>query len=153
EYSMIGYASGGVRQPSTAHDRRLSEINAALAKSILVWGNATKKAADNKKVNDITGLTAELAADRAGFFARDGRVASFDLLESMRTGKIKLAGLKDEELPAEMQKMTLKERRDYLDKVARKRVELYREAVDLDKKRGVLLNKELAKTKDRFDTA
>ena len=51
-------------------------------------------------------------------------------------GKVKLEDIKKEELPDELQKMTLAEQKEYLDKLDKKRDELRKEAMELDKKRN-----------------
>ena len=61
-------------------------------------------------------------------------------------------GLRPEELPAEMRKMTIKERREHLDKVGENRAKLLREAAALDRQRGAYIAKELQKNKDSFDS-
>ena len=63
--------------------------------------------------------------------------------------------LKDEELPREMQKMTPKERKEHLEKVEKRRDELRKKALELDKKRSSFIEEKLARDskagKDGFD--
>jgi len=79
-------------------------------------------------------------------------VASFDLLDNIRSGKVKLEGVKNEELPPDMQKMNAKERRDHLEKVLQQRGKLLREASELDRQRMTVIQKELARNKESFDS-
>jgi hypothetical protein len=137
----------GTAFTNTPFDRRLSEINGELARSLLIWGPATKRDADTRKAREAGALTITAAADRAGYFAKKGRTASYDLLDAIRTGQVKLESVKAEELPGELQKLDIKDRREYVDKIARRRAELRREAAELDKKRMAFLTTELAKNK------
>jgi hypothetical protein len=160
-WKEIASGAGGVfmqiQQPanakihSTSYDRRLREINAELAKSILVWGTGTKRDADAKKVRETSGLTDAVAADRVSYFVKQGRIATYDLLESMRFGKVRYDGLKGDDLPGELQKLEAKERREYLLKVSRTRAGLVREARELERKRNAELAREVAKDKGGFD--
>lgn len=143
---------GGVRGISSPYDKRLSEINAELVRSTLLYGDPRKREVEAKKVQATLALPIEVAADRVGYLAKEGKVARFDLLDVIRGGKIKLETIKTEELPADMQKMTLKERRDHLSRIASQRSKLLREANELDRQRSGFISKELAKNKDSFDS-
>lgn len=143
---------GGVASMNTPFDRRLSEINTELTRTVLVFGDSRKREADTKKAQLALALPTEVAADRAGYLAKEGKVARYDLLDTIRAGKIKLETLRPEELPAEMQKMTPRERREHLDKVAQLRMRLLREASDLDRQRSTHIIRELARNRDSFDS-
>ncbi len=143
--------TGGTRSFTTPQDRRLAEINAALVKSILVYGDAVKRDASKRKAEAARTMPEESAAERASFSAKEGRVAVYDLLDNVRLGQVKLASLKAEELPDELRGLDAKERGDFLDKVASERGKLIREAADLDRARMAYIAKEIAKNKDSFD--
>jgi Mg-chelatase subunit ChlD len=149
-YAAIPQA-GGIVTLATPHDRRLAEINTELAKTILVWGSATKKAADRKKASEAVSMPAHMAADRICSYCKEGKTATYDLLDSIRAGLVRLESMKADDLPTEMQKMSLKERRDHLDKISRDRSKLIKEAQDLDRKRNQAIADLLAKNKASFD--
>jgi Mg-chelatase subunit ChlD len=144
--------AGGIRGVNTPFDKRLGEINTELTRGVLVYGDSAKRDADAKRAQMALSLPLEVAADRAGYLAKEGKVARYDLLDTIRLGKVKLETLRAEELPPEMQKMTLKERREHLDKVGQHRAKLLREASDLDRQRGAFIAKELERNKDSFDS-
>lgn len=83
------------------------------------------------------------AADRAGYCAKTGKVAALDLVDGIKEGKVTLEDLKTDQLPDEMQKMTLAERKEYLAKVERDRAKLRAEALELDRQRSDFINQEL----------
>lgn len=142
---------GGARGVATPHDRRLGEINAELTRTTLLFGDKRKRELDGKKVEIALALPAEVAADRAGYLAKEGKMARYDLLEALRAGTVKLEGLPAEELPAELQSRAPAERRDHLDRVTRQRATLLREARELDRQRGLHITRELTRNKDSFD--
>jgi Mg-chelatase subunit ChlD len=147
---------GGVVAIATPFDKRLSEINAQLAKTTLTYGTREERALGEAKKEVALSLAAPAAADRAAFSSKLGRAASYDLVDSLREGKVKLEEIKQEELPPELKKLTLKERKGYLEQLQQQRSELNKETIELDKKRADFIAKKLSeeqgKGKDSFDT-
>jgi Mg-chelatase subunit ChlD len=147
---------GGVEKPiDTPHDKRLAAINRELAETTLVYGSKDEMKDGDKKKSVAKTLPTSEAAERAAFSGKSGRGTSYDLLQAVKEKKVDLAKLKDEELPAELRKLkTQKEREEYIQKLDKRRTELNKEAVDLDRKRAEYLKKESAKKgkkKDGFD--
>jgi Mg-chelatase subunit ChlD len=186
--------NGGVQTVSTPYDARLAEINAAMAKTNVVYGDAgTRAAATARQESVCLGLPAgaptgggtgslmfapvmtsptmtwavpaapcmagcapmpcaapappaglvAAAADRAGYCAKTGKVAALDLLDAIKEGKVKLEDVKTAELPEEMQKLNLAQRKTYLAKVETDRAKLRTEALELDRQRTEYINREL----------
>jgi Mg-chelatase subunit ChlD len=157
-YAQIAQ-TGGVVAVATPYDKDLAEINTELARTTLVYGRGEMRAAGAAKARAAEALPEAAAADRAGYAAKDGKAAAYDLLDAVKSGKVKLAEIKKEELPEQMRKMDAKERQEYLDKLDKRRTELSKKALELDKKRGEYIKEELAKRakekgkdpKDSFD--
>ncbi len=144
--------SGGVIAIATPFDKELADINGELARTTLVYGRRDMKEAGEAKRLSAATLPAPAAADRAAFGAKSGKAAAYDLLDAVKSGKVKLEEVKKEELPDVMQKMTLKEQKEYLDKLDKRRTELNKKALELDKKRSEYIKQELAKKKDGKDS-
>jgi Mg-chelatase subunit ChlD len=146
---------GGVVAVATPHDARLAEINAQLARSTVVFGDDAKRERDLRKADEAAKLPAPAAADRAGFAGKEGKAASYDLLDAVKNKRVKLEDLKEDQLPAELKKLTLEERKTHLEKLDKQRTALQKEAVELDKKRSEFIQKKLAEDKkggkDSFD--
>jgi Mg-chelatase subunit ChlD len=157
-YAQIAQ-EGGVVAVATPFDKELAAINTELARSTLAFGNRATMAAGAAKARAAETLPEAAAADRAGYAAKDGKAAAYDLLDAIKSGKVKLDELKKEELPEPMRKMDAKERKEYLDKLDKRRAELNKKALELDKKRGEYIKEELTKRakdkgkdgKDSFD--
>ncbi|MFO0841076.1 MAG: vWA domain-containing protein [Gemmataceae bacterium] len=143
---------GGVRGVSTPFDRRLADINAELTRGTIVYGDARKRDADAKKVQAALALPSEIAADRAGYLAKEGKVARYDLLDMARSGVVDLDKVRADDLPEALRRMSPKERREHLEKVGQARAKLLREAHDLDRHRSATITKELERNKDSFDS-
>jgi Mg-chelatase subunit ChlD len=148
--------AGGVVAVATPYDGRLAEINTALARSTVVYGRGGARAEGKRKLDEAEALPRAAAADRAGFAGKSGKAASYDLIDAIKAKKVDLKKIKDEELPDELRKLkTVKEREEYLKKLEKKRDELNKEAVALDKKRSDYIAAELKKKgtgKDSFDS-
>jgi Mg-chelatase subunit ChlD len=145
-------ADGGVVAVATPFDKRLGEINTELAKSTLTYGEGKGRGDSEAKKDDarrLAGAAPGVAADRAATLAKNKRVAAYDLIDNINAGKVKLEDLKKEQLPEEMQKMTPAEQKDFLAKMAKRRAELSKEALDLDKKRGDFIAQKRAENKTR----
>jgi Mg-chelatase subunit ChlD len=151
--------SGGVVAIATPYDKELAEINGELARSTVAYGGVEMRRLGEMKKAEAEALPLAAAADRAGFAGKSGKAATYDLLDSIKSGKVKLEDLKRDELPEEMRKMDPKQQKEYLDKLEKRRAELNKKAVELDKKRGEYIKEELAKrakkdgkdAKDSFD--
>jgi Mg-chelatase subunit ChlD len=152
-YAQIAQ-EGGVVAIATPYDKELAAINGSLVRSVLAYGKGGEKKETEAKAERVLALAPASAADRGAFAAKAGRVGTYDLLDAIKAGKVKLEDLKPEELPEEMKKMTPKERKAFLEKVEKQREQLRARALELDKKRSDYIQKELAKNKkgkDGFD--
>lgn len=149
--------SGGVEVVSTPYDKRLAEINTAMARSTVVYGTGDKRADGESAIRELSTLPAAPAADRAAFAGRSGRTGTHDLIDAVKSKKVKLEELKDSELPDDLKKLkTVEERKAYLSKIEKQRDELSQEAVKLDTKRQAYIREELerrskSKKLDSFD--
>jgi Mg-chelatase subunit ChlD len=154
-YVKIPQDGGATPVVKTPYDKELVEINAELTKSTLVYGRAEQMKDGKEKNKEAKALAPEAAAARGAYLAKNGMVATYDLLDCINSGKVKLDELKDDELPAELKKLTPKERKEYLEKIQQKRTELNKKALELDKKRADFIAKKQAedagKGKNAFD--
>lgn len=143
-YVQIDAKGGPVITVATPFDADLTKINAELAKSTLVYGtHAMREDGESKRALALT-LPPAAAAERAGFAGKAGMAATYDLLDSIKNGKVKLKDLKKDELPVQLQKLTPKEQDAYLDKLDKERTELTKKASELDRKRQEFITKKLA---------
>jgi hypothetical protein len=141
-YVQIDQQGGPVVTVATPFDKDLAEINNELTRNTLVYGAAPKQAKGKAQLETLLGgaaggLAPAAAADRAAFNARvNAGGNAYDLLTNIKNGTVKLENLKKEELPPELQKLTLAEQKEYLDKLDRRRQELSQKAIELDQKRS-----------------
>lgn len=156
EGSYVAIAqNGGAVAVATPFDKRLNEINRQLARGTLVFGRGSARDKAEEKKADAEGLGGGAGADRAGFLAKGGKVATYDLIDALKDNRVKLSELKKEELPKALQGKTLKQQQEVIKKIEEGRKTIQKEAIELDKKRSDFIKKELekrkGKTKDSFD--
>jgi Mg-chelatase subunit ChlD len=135
---------GGVTVVSTPFDKELATLNTKLTKTVLVWGDRRQQEADGKKNMDALGLSRDGAASRVACQAKNGQVASYCLLDSIKQGKVKLETIKKEELPEPLKKLTLREQKAYLAKLDKERTALNKQVLELDRKRADYIVKKQA---------
>ncbi len=155
-YVRIAPNANPVVAVKTPFDAKLAKINEELVKTTVVFGSPKEQKRAKMLNSTARKLTAEKAADRAAAFANLGRGATYDLVENIRKGKVKLKDLKQANLPPVLKSKTIKEQKAYLDKMAKRRSELNKTARELDKKRrGYIAEKQKKelknKVRDSFD--
>ncbi len=104
---------GGVMAIATPYDKDLAAINTELARTTLTYGDAAQQRdGEGKKVAAIA-LAAPAAAERASYAAKAGAAAAYDLLDAVKSGKVKLDDLKQKDLPPELQKLNRPEQEGF----------------------------------------
>ncbi|MCI0681266.1 MAG: VWA domain-containing protein [Gemmataceae bacterium] len=158
-YVQLDQQGGPVVTVATPYDKDLAEINRELNRSTLVYGAPkAQSAAKGKLATSESYLAAPAAADRAAFQARvNAGGNAYDLLTNINKGTVKLEDLKKDELPPELQKLTLPEQKAFLMKLDARRNEMSQKAIDLDKKRSRFIADKQAEdvrnpAKDSFDS-
>src|SRR5262245_57295655 len=114
-YVQIDAKGGPGVASGSPFDKDIAKINNDLAHKTVPFGTREMQAKGAAQQAVNAGLAPSVAADRIGFYARSERAESFDLLQNIKDGKVKLENLKKDELPPELQKMTLKEQKAYLE--------------------------------------
>jgi Mg-chelatase subunit ChlD len=147
---------GGVAAVETPYDKDLAALNTELAGTTLAYGRGERKKDAETKLETARTLPAPAAADRAAYLSKGGAAGlDYDLVNALKSKKVKLEELREEELPAELKKLDKNERKQYVEKLERKREDLNKKALDLDKKRNDFIQQKLKedgkKGKDGFD--
>jgi Mg-chelatase subunit ChlD len=135
--------TGGVTIASTPFDAKLAELSTSLDHTRAYYGSAEAKAAGTARATGGTALgvaaPTAAAADRAVFNAGAAGARNFaganELITDIANGTVKLADMKEADLPENMQKMTPEERQKYVDEQVDQRKALTTEIADLAKQR------------------
>ena len=133
---------------NTPYDKKLAELGAELNKTYVAYGRggavgaAMQKAMDGRARSLSPAAAAERATGKAsGLYTQE----KWDLVDATKDGKVKLAEVAEGELPAEMKKMSAKDRQKYLAEKAKQRADIQRQIQQLSEKRQAYVKKEMAK--------
>eukprot|EP00913_Durusdinium_trenchii_P008895 g8361.t1 len=125
----------------TPFDQKLALLSGKINKTYVAFGRAQerkRRVLRQVKQDELAKKAAPAAAaSRASFKGKDAYKAStWDLVDALKEGKVKLENVKTDLLPKEMQKMTLAEKKAYLKKKAVERDEIRTEIKKLSADRS-----------------
>jgi Mg-chelatase subunit ChlD len=140
-YTRIGQ-SGDMKMVETPFDREIQRINIEISRTILPYGAAPTQSSMRKRVRLNVAAAPAVAAERnavkAESFARDDLAAPVGGLD-LTAEPEKLAELKPEELPEELQTLAPAERQARLEQAVERRKMLNAQLVELNAKRAAYL--------------
>jgi hypothetical protein len=155
--------SGGAITIETPQDKKLLELNQKLNATYLAFGatRAAKDEAEHKKVAQEAAdaatqrqggapAAAERAVSKGGALYRN---ASWDLVDASKEKEFDLAKLKPEDLPKEMQGLTLEERKAFLEKKRQEREALQKEIAQTSAERQKHMDAEIKRRNLTQDSA
>ncbi|MBL7133391.1 MAG: VWA domain-containing protein, partial [Phycisphaerae bacterium] len=147
KYAAIDQKRGTV-VVSTPYDKKLAKLSATLNKTYVPYGTRGKAGKANQKAQDAnaTSMNAPAAAQRA--MAKGSalyRSHGWDLVDGIAEGKVDLAKVKNADLPKNMRKMSIKERKKYVDQMRTRRKKAQSQIKDLGAKRDKHVKAEMAK--------
>ncbi|MBC7901419.1 MAG: VWA domain-containing protein [Saprospiraceae bacterium] len=151
---------GGVQAISTPYDARLAELAAKVGKTYVTYG-AKSKRETNDRLQSATesritaGAPMAAQADRAVNKAVNSFQYDGDLVQDVENERIKIEDVKTEDLPEEMQKLSLPQRRKEIDKRVGERKLIRAEILALSKKRDefIVAERKMKGQQNGFDTA
>ena len=136
-------------------DKELATLNEKLNATYVSLNTAEgKKAKDNQLAQDgnASKMSAESfssrAASKASAYYQNG---TWDLVDALKNNPKALEEAKPEELPAEMQKLTPDERKEYVAAKQKERAEIQQQILKLNAERGKFVSEELKKRGDSKD--
>lgn len=144
-------------QINAPQDDQLAKLSSKLNETYLAYGKQEKRKArkELQKKQDAlaANAAAEVAADRAAAKASGlYRNAMWDLVDALEEGKLKLAEIKEEELPEELRKIEPEKRLEYIKQKAAEREQIKQQITELTEQRKKFIakkRKEMDKSGDR----
>jgi hypothetical protein len=147
---------GGAITIATPFDARLNELNGSINKTYIGYGVAAPAAAQAQQANDTASNSFGLASGAARAVAKSSaqyRNSTWDLVDASREKDFDLSKIKTEELPQEMQKMSMDERKAYIETKAAERAKVQEEIKELAAKRDAFIRDEISKKGLKTDSA
>ena len=160
--------NGGVQTVLTPYDDELSELGGRLGKTYLAYGGGAgkdgedframqKEMVDSVEYSISTRSAPSAAAERSVNKALNSKAYIGDLLQDIENGSIKFDSVKTEDLPSELQKLSVEERTKYIENRLADRAEIRKQIMALSKQRTEYIAAEQKKRKggaqNGFDVA
>lgn len=149
--------SGGAILASTPFDAELAKLAGSLGKTRLYYGDKKKRFAARRKADEADEVAdsapAAAKAGRAEFFSKDAGIKAFggeaDLIQALADKRLDFDKLDKFKLPVQLQKLSNKERKKHVEKLALQRKELQKKIQELSKKRQAHIRKQIESRKDK----
>ncbi|HVK57783.1 MAG TPA: VWA domain-containing protein, partial [Candidatus Kapabacteria bacterium] len=121
-------------------DAEITRLSTELNQTYVAFGEHAEERLSRQNSQDVNasslapqGAAVSRALTKA---SANYRNSEWDLVDAVKEKKVKLAELKKEELPKELEKLTVEEREAYVDKKAQERAELQAKINELNKARN-----------------
>ncbi len=141
-------------------DKKIAELGVKLNETYIPYGTDGLRGARNQAVQDANAanLSTQVLTNRALTKASANyRNGAWCLADAVKSNKVKLGDVKADDLPENMRKMSLEQRRDYVSGKLQEREAIQKQIMDLNKERQSFVaakRKELAaKGVETLDTA
>jgi hypothetical protein len=137
--------SGNMQAVATPFDKDIAKVSDELGRTVVAYGSRERQAAVAGKLAMAAEAAAPAAADRAEYNLKSaGRAVqgAGDLVSDLKEKSVKLDAVRDEELPAEMQKLSKEEREKYVAGKQKERDTLNAKLSDLTKQRAAFIEQE-----------
>ncbi len=119
-------------------DKEIIRLGKELNKTYISYGKEGIKMKKRQEVQDLnaSSVSPSVMVERSAVKASGQyKNSSWDLVDAEKEGRLKIGELKEDELPEEMKKMTVKEREKYLKEKSEKRNEIKKKIQELKKER------------------
>jgi hypothetical protein len=129
-------------------DQELDKLNQDLNKTYLAYGDKglERKALQEKQDANALTLSPTVSAQRvAAKSSGQYRNAEWDLVDAKKEGKVKVAEMKDEELPEELRILPAAEREAYIEQLQKKRKTVQDKIQKLSRERETYVNEQMKK--------
>ena len=116
-------------------DKEIIRLGVEVNKTYVPFGSSAEVGSDRQAQQDRNaervgrGTATQRANSKASSLYRN---ATWDLVDAIKEGKVKLENLKKEQLPKELRELSLEERKGYLDKKAKQRATIQAKIRDLN---------------------
>jgi Mg-chelatase subunit ChlD len=148
--------NGGVQAISSPYDKQIAELGAKLGATYMAYGGGAGEAGERHRSEARAGQAAKetavalsapasAAADRAINKVVNSDAYIGDLLQGIENGTLKLDSVADPELPAELRKLSINERKTEIAKRLAERARLRAEIMSLSKQRDEFISGERKK--------
>ncbi len=132
-------------------DKELAQLSAKLNTTFVPYGKRGEEGALNQAAQDSNsaGISLSNAAQRASVKGSAYYRNDWCLVDNVFNDKVKIEEVKEEELPENMRKMSMKERKEYIEAKKKERDEIQKKIAALSVERGKFVDEEMKKTAEK----
>lgn len=147
------HSQGGAVSIATPFDKELADLSSKLNTTYVAFGKRGAEKKENQLAQDANAVQtgtpgapqAQSASRAVAKCAPQYNNSSWDLVDARREKQVDLEKIAEEDLPEEMKKMTVEERKAYVDQKAKEREEIQARIKDLNAKREAFIAEETRK--------
>ncbi len=143
--------SGGMVHYTTPYDVELSRLNDELGQTFISYGRDSVRSRSARRVMKQKKLSVADKAGAAVYNYRRSKLDDSDLLEKLEKETVKAEELKKNHLPAKLQRMSLAERKTYIDSQIKKRKKIRKRIKELSKLREKNIARQRSTGRSSFD--
>ncbi len=129
-------------------DKEIAELNLKLNSTYIAFGSQGQEGFQRQMAQDLNASSSSRGAAAGRTVAKSSinyRNSSWDLVDALKDNKVDLESIKKEDLPENMQSMTLEERKAYADAKATERVSIQKRIQELNSQREIYVQDEMKK--------
>jgi len=136
-------------------DRRIAQFSKKLNETYIAFGRAGQMAFQRQRLQDGNAASASKQAQVQRALTKSSfnyRNSDWDLVDALKDKKVKLEEIETEELPEDMQKMTVDQRKAYVEAKTKERVQIQQKIQHLNLERNNFIAAEMKKQQGRDNT-
>ena len=131
-------------------DAEIIKLGQELNKTYIAFGNAGREKKEMQAEQDVNsmslspGVMVERSVTKSGTQYKN---SNWDLVDAKKDGSVKIEEIKDEDLPDEMQKMSVQKRKAYVDKMEKEREQIQNKINKLNDERSKYIAQKMLENK------
>ena len=136
-------------------DKKIAELGAMLNDTYIAYGRAGHIALERQSMQDHNAAVASPEAARQRVVTKSSlyyRNEAWDLVDAVGANKVKLEDVEEENLPEKLWKMSIQERKTYIEAKAKQRVEIQQRIQELNEQRKKYVAEQMSKQQPQADT-
>jgi len=131
-------------------DAEIIKLGQQLNKTYIAFGSAGREKKEKQAEQDANSLSLNPSVMVERSVTKSGaqyKNSGWDLVDATNEGSVKIEELKDEDLPDEMKKMSVQERKTYVDKMEKERAQIQNKINKLNDERSKYIAKKMLENK------
>lgn len=129
-------------------DKEIAELNLKLNSTYIAFGSQGQEGFQRQMAQDLNASSSSRGAAAGRTVAKSSfnyQNSNWDLVDALKDKKVELESIKKEDLPENMQSMTIEERKAYADAKATERVNIQKRIQELNAQREIYVQDEMKK--------